>query len=135
MLDKSQLKLEKFRTPNRIEKAIRIFRKYHLHLPGGLMKIWARHKHNIKTFVIVTYKNTPIGAGILNDIAFSTYSINTGIFVKDKYRRQGIGTEILKRLQTPKNPCNVGTGLSASIPFYTKHKTKFKLNTQNLSRY
>lgn len=116
------------RSPKRIEKFAKLVQKYGLHLEGGMMYYWTwRHNiKNIKALTIVTsiQGGTPIAAGILNK---NDGDINTGIFVTPPYRRRGIGSEILKRLQTPDIQFMVGVGLMASVPFYTKYKMKYNI--------
>ena len=129
VVDKKLLRFTTVRTPDRIAKAAKILRKHHLYLNGGEMFRWTDYYniYCIKAFTIVTYQDEPIAAGI-RYITQWRIDVNTGIFVKAAYRRQGIGSEVLKRLKLPNVKFTVGEGLTASVPFYSKHQRRFKLN-------
>jgi GNAT superfamily N-acetyltransferase len=126
----TKLKFETARTPKKIAKFAKIILDCNLHI-GGLMSCWAspHHLENVKAITIVTNKNIPIAAGIRYCFPNAwKYALNTGIFVKKGFRRRGIGSNILNRLQLPNITFVVGQGCYASIPFYTKNKDKFKEN-------
>ena len=132
-IDRSRLKFETGRTPTKIAKFADIIRTNRLYLNGGLMYCWIDNNnniHNVKSISIGWYEEIPIAAGIrfYPEWANALYTVNTGIFVKPEYRRQGIGTEILKRIKVSKIQFVVGRGIYASVPFYNKYKTKFNLN-------
>lgn len=63
--------------------------------------------------------NIPLGVAVhITDRSFIGYE--TMIFVRKAKRRQGIGSLLIKQLDSPKNGF-VGRGCSASRPFWKKH--------------
>lgn len=63
--------------------------------------------------------NTPVGVAVhITDRSFIGYE--TMVFVRKSKRRQGIGSLLIKQLNSPKNSF-VGRGCSASRPFWKKH--------------
>ena len=92
------------------------------------MEVWANPNYikHVRAVTIVTRNNYPIAAGIRFCHPNCPNSLNTGIYVKQQYRRQGIGSNILARLKIPDINYVVGMGAYASVPFYTKQKPKFK---------
>lgn len=122
------LKFETARTPKKIAKFAKLIIKHELHI-GGLMQVWAHPNYlqDVKAITIVTNRNKlPIAAGIRYCRPEYPTSLNTGIYVRNRYRRQGIGSNILTRLKLPDINYVVGMGAYASIPFYEKQKPKFK---------
>jgi len=122
------LQFETAKTPKKIEKFANMVIKHKLHLDGGLMSSWAKSYSCIKAITIVKRNGKPIAAGIRINSIF----LNTGIFVKPNYRRQGIGSNILQRLKLPELKFCVGSGANGSVEFYEKNKPKFK-NTMSFN--
>lgn len=123
----AKLKFETARTPKKIAKFAKIIIKYHLHI-GGLMEVWANPNYleDVRAITIVTRNGYPIAAGIRYCRPEYPNSLNTGIYVKQRYRRQGIGSNILAHLKIPEIKYVVGIGAYASVPFYERQKPKFK---------
>lgn len=122
------LTFETARSPKKIAKFAKLIIKYRLHI-GGLMQVWAdpNYLQDVKAITIVTDNNKlPIAAGIRYCRPEYPISLNTGIYVREQYRRKGIGSNILARLKLPDINYVVGMGAYASIPFYEKQKPKFK---------
>jgi GNAT superfamily N-acetyltransferase len=120
-------KFETARTPKKIAKFAEIIIQHNLHI-GGLMSAWASPSYlqNVKAITIVTKNEFPIAAGIRVYQSEYPMSLNTGIYVKERYRRQGIGSNIFNRLNLPDINYVVGKGAYGSIPFYEKQKPKLK---------
>lgn len=92
------------------------------------MQEWASpdNLQYVKAITIVTRNDWPIAAGMRFCQSKYPNSLNTGIYVGTKYRRRGIGSNILTRLQIPNIKFVVGQGAWVSVPFYEKQKPKFK---------
>ena len=122
----NKFKYETARSFKKIVKFSNIILKNNLHI-NGLMKTWAKESQlgYVKAVTIVTYENVPIAAGIRYcPPEGSPYVFNTGIYVRFKYRRNGIGSNILRRLRLPNINYIVGNGNWASVPFFIKNKSK-----------
>jgi len=121
------LKFETARSPKKIEKFAKIIIQHNLHI-GGLMQGWAdaSNLQNVKAITIVTKNKIPIAAGIRIYWPEYPMSLNTGIYVREQYRRQGIGSNIFTRLNLPDINYVVGKGVYGSIPFYEKQNRRYK---------
>lgn len=99
-----------------IDESAKLALEHHLYVEGWRFYNWLRGSHRIKCIVLCFVDQVPIGIGITYDES----SPDTGVYVDSNYRKQGIGTEILRLLSAQKNRISCSEGVVGSKDFFIK---------------
>lgn len=117
-MPRSPFKFIEYKSKVEIAQAVILIKQYHLYVNEWMFSDWIQMPEDITHIVLCLFKDTPIAAGMrMNE----EYSTDSGVFVKKKYRRVGIGTKIVKRLAKKSMECylNVTEGIPGSEKFYS----------------
>lgn len=66
----------------------------------GMMQYWMLEPQKFHVISIAYHQDKPIGIAILRKQKCPETYVNIAVYVKKKYRRAGIGSELIKRLKT-----------------------------------
>jgi GNAT superfamily N-acetyltransferase len=124
-MNKKHIKISESGRQKYIKRMLPLVLRHRLFVSGWQMRGWIDDVPNIRRLILCRYKGKPIAVGMRynND----KYWPNTGIFVRPKFRRRGIGSRILKRLAKVYMPMTVGTGIPESYDFFAKRRKETRL--------
>ena len=112
------------RSKKNISKTAEEIKKNKLYVSGWSFQQWLQDQDNIKQIVTCRDKGKLVAVGIRYDNV--ECMPNSGIFVKPKYREQGIGSKILKKLPVKGMPLRIASGIYSSLGWYMRSKKKMK---------
>lgn len=91
--------IQSTRQLSKIKKMCKIGIKNYIFYSYGMMQHWMLEPQQLHIMSIAYHQDKPIGIAILRkQICTETY-VNIGVYIKIKYRRKGIGSELIKRLK------------------------------------
>lgn len=94
----------------------------------GTMRDWCDYPEDVKIIAIAYINGIPVGAGMVVEID-GYFEYNIGVYVRRAFRKNGIGTKILKVLQKrDKSEWYSYTGTKAASKLYGKTGKKRQKN-------
>jgi GNAT superfamily N-acetyltransferase len=102
-----------------IEAAIAIIKEAHLYVDGWRFWDWMETPSNIRYIVLCHMNGEAVGAGIIYAEVWECQP-NAGVFVHPSYRKNGIGKEILRKLEQQEISLRTNYGEYGSLDFFRK---------------
>jgi GNAT superfamily N-acetyltransferase len=119
----TMFKYKTFELPERIAKVTGTLLSSRLHCAtsGSALHGWYLKPTKIKKVVVCKADGVIVGAAVLMKREDKAFRTNIGVYVKRDFRRQGIGTELIRRL-SPRNTRTTklmwNYGIAGSERFY-----------------
>ena len=104
-----------------IEVAISIIKEAHLYVNGWRFWDWMETPYSIRCIVLCHVNGEAVGAGIIYNEVWER-APNAGVYIHPSYRENGIGKEILRKLEQQEIALRTRCGVCGSANFFWKCK-------------
>ena len=117
----SDIKIVGTNTAYDIIKFRRLVLEHGLYVPSGLFASWCSERSGgIVAMAMAWDRDDPIGVSILKDKLYGEATCNVGVYVKQTYRRSGVGRRLLRCVmrREPRVPVIPWTKIPSAQGFY-----------------